>query len=157
MAQAAQESISRRSILRGAAIAPMAAMATAPALAVGLVPVSLDSRLIAFGKEFDRISTELNGLFELHSEDDAIGIRIDELYDDLKEIESHIIRLQAVTLEGFRVKVRVAIWCLRSESDEPDRGIDPLKASSTTDEQTAWSIMRDLMVLYERNGLAALT
>ena len=60
-----------------------------------------------------------------------------------------IARTRASTLEGVKVKVRYAAWCVGR--NDPRNDIDPIEEAETTDARMALSIARDLITM---EGLA---
>jgi hypothetical protein len=127
--------LNRRNILTAATALPALAV---PAVAAALA--GSDAALIKLGREFDRIASLIDGIFDAHRGRDPrewtkeIDCEVGALYDDLRAIDGPITDLPAHTLEGMKVKARASFWWNRFEEPEEDNM-----------GQQAWSIVRDLM------------
>ena len=114
----------------------LGALATSPMLARAAMSAersSTDGKLAALGRQFETFATQI---------DNAIKDGTDIAWDVLQRfdrIELEIAATPAETIDGLRVKARVACWALLDDLDLADR--------STTDKRMMASIVRDLMGL----------
>jgi hypothetical protein len=114
--------LSRRAALISAAFIPAVAAAET---------VKADSTLLALGRRFDALASELD-----HATEHGPNIAWNKL-EEFSRIETQIVATPATTIEGFCVKARAVCWALLGDLDASDR--------STADERMALSIVRDLI------------
>jgi hypothetical protein len=119
---------SRRSVLKGLAIAPALSAPMAAAEAV-----SPDAGLMALGQQLFSIQAALDHASE-HDGAMALLERIDTLSDA-------IVAMPAKTVQGLYVKARATAWALLDN-------FDPMEESSLND-RVAASIVRDLIRLHD--------
>jgi hypothetical protein len=96
---------------------------------------SSNARLLALGNALDEITGRL---------DRAVGGGYDVedgWLEDLDRIEAEILKTQASTIDGLRVKARAACWALLGDLDSV--------REETTDQRMAISIIRDLVRGYD--------
>jgi hypothetical protein len=119
---------SRRALLVGLAIVPLAQLST-EAMAAD------DAKLIIFGRKFDAAAAEIDHAIELE-----LDIAMDVL-ERFGHVGAEILTIEAKTIDGLRVKARAACWALLGD-------LDPAN-DATLDKSMALSIVRDLIRLYD--------
>jgi hypothetical protein len=123
--------LTRRSVL--AALAGLAPISPSPE------QLSPDAKLIALGREFERITGLMDGLIRNSGRGNSDDERtLCHLIEELEPIERETVRTSAKTIAGLYVKARAAKWSREGQ-------INP-EAEHCTDERMAWSIVRDLML-----------
>jgi hypothetical protein len=131
--------ITRRSLVGGAALAPLAAGRDAMA-ALPVAPGGPDSGLLELGVRWSILCSQFSHLCRRHATDKEIF----PVCDQMKEIERAIAVLPASTTMGMLVKVRIAEFCLRD---------DPFTEKEITEDTTdLWmcrSVMRDLITHFK--------
>jgi hypothetical protein len=121
--------ISRREALAIVSILPCRATAS-----IESNPFS-DARLLLLGRAFDEVITKLD-----RAADGRYDVE-DEWLEELDRIEVEILKTQAVTIDGFRVKARAACWALLGDLNSV--------SEETTDQRMAISTIRDLIRGYD--------
>jgi len=121
---------SRRSVLSSLAVLPLPASSF---LSVGR-PTS-DADLIALGLEIETATSKID-----NSISQATDIDHDTL-EQLAKIGAKIVATPATTVDGLRVKARIACWALLGDLDSNE--------DATFDKSMALSIVRDLIRLYD--------
>ena len=124
----AKTMLSRRSILKGLAVAPTLSAPMAAAEAI-----SHDEGLIALGQQLFSIRAALDHAGE---HDEVMG-----LLERIDTVSDAIVAMPAKTVQGLYVKARATAWALLDD-------IDPMEESSIND-RVAASIVRDLIRLYD--------
>lgn len=127
---------SRRSILRGAAAAPIASI-------VGLAEFVADADLIMLGHQLDEGWAAEKALYKKWADlDDPEADReITAAFEATKAIVELIEHIPAQTMHGIKVKMRACAWC---RDDDPFE--EPIRPHST-DVRLALSICNDLWAM----------
>ena len=119
---------SRRALLAGLAIVPLAQLSTE-------AMVADDVKLIILGRKFDTLAAEID-----HSIERGPDIAMDAL-EQFSHVTAEILTIHAKTIDGLRVKARAACWALLGDLDPVD--------GSTLDKSMALSIVRDLIRFHD--------
>lgn len=97
-----------------------------------------DVALVVLGQELERREAAFQAALETPHRD--LDSTIDAHCESVGEIAQEIVATPAKTLAGLMVKAKALAWCLGEESIE-----DVLEEQGTTDDQLAYSIVRDLL------------
>lgn len=122
--------ISRRSVLSSLACSPLLASTTAP-----VEVLADDAQLVGLGRRFEKLAAQIDYAIDCGSNIS------DEVLNELGRVEEGIETEPARSIDGLRVKARAACWALLGDFSAADR--------STTDKRMAFSIVRDLIRLYD--------
>jgi len=90
-----------------------------------------DTKLFALGIKFEVLADQIDRAIEA-------GLDIGwEILHEFDSVESAILAMPAKTIDGLRVKARVALWALLGDFDSADQ--------SSTDKRMMASIARDIL------------
>jgi hypothetical protein len=113
----------------------LSAGAAAALLPVNFAGVTADWQLVAIGREFDLVSSQLDYRIEQRAE------LPDDLFERLGTLLAGLEQVQATTMDGLFVKARAACWDLRGDFTVSD--------NSSFSERMSLAIIRDLIRAYQ--------
>jgi hypothetical protein len=119
---------SRRALLAGLVAVPAAQFATG-------ATITDDAKLIGLGRTFDTLAAEID-----HAIERGLDIAMDVL-EQLGDVSTEILTIQAKTIDGLSVKARVVCWALLGDLGSAN--------DTTLDKSMPLSIVRDLIHLHD--------